>query len=78
MCLESDDTGMFPQREYNPVPEVLIQCYQYSIFLNGLMQDLSVVGASLPDFRRPHDIMAFPAQCFSDIDSEHLVKVNPV
>lgn len=78
MCLDANDAGVFPQRKYNPIPEVLIQGYQYPFVLNGLMQYLSVVGASLTHFRCPHDIMAFLTQRFSDICSEHLIKVDPV
>lgn len=76
MSLDSDDSGVFTQREDCPVSEIVVQRHQYAISRNTVMEDQIVGSAALSDVMGADDIVTLAPQEVGQVRFEHLVKID--
>ena len=66
---------MFAQGKDDPITKMFIQRNENSIFRNGSVQDLSIVGPCLSNLRSTDNIMPFVPQRLRYIQSQHLIDI---
>jgi hypothetical protein len=73
MDFEADDTGVFFEWEHRPISEMLIQSDEDSGIGYGALKNLGIIGALLPNFGRPHDVITLAPKRLGYFDPKALV-----
>ena len=74
---QPDNTGVATQGQYNPIPEVFVECYQYPALATYRFEDVGIVHPLLADLSRADDIMPVLAETVRDLLPHHLVDIEP-
>ena len=59
---EPDNTGMTTQGQYDPISEMLVECYQHPVLSAHSCKNTGVIRPVLADLSRTNDIMPVLSQ----------------